>query len=80
MCQENESEPQQTMIAVATETQAYRPIEWNHYSRSNRIGYFISHRKRFKKNGALKADNIHQVEQILFRFVQTESFQNDKKL
>ena len=34
---------------------------------------------RFKQKGTLKADEIHQAEQILFRFVQNESFPNVSK-
>ena len=36
-------------------------------------------RFKTKQKGALKADAIHQAEQILFRFVQTKSLQNVSK-
>ena len=36
-------------------------------------------RFKTKQSGTLKADKFHQAEQILFRFVQTESFPNVSK-
>ena len=36
-------------------------------------------RFKTKQKGTLKADEIHQAEQILFRFVQNESFPNVSK-
>ena len=36
-------------------------------------------RFKTKQSGTLKADKIHQAEQILFRFVQNESFPNISK-
>ena len=37
-------------------------------------------RFKTKQKGFLKTDEIHQAEQIMFRFVQTESFTNVSKL
>ena len=80
-CQLNEPEPEQVMSTVATETKLDRIFDWRQYSSFNRIKNFIVYFMRFKtkQKGPLKADEIHQAEQILFRFVQNESFPNVSK-
>ena len=51
------------------------------YSTFNQILSFIAYCMRFKtkQRGTLKEEEIHQAEQILFRFIQTESFPNVSK-
>ena len=80
-CQVNELEPEQVMSTVATETKLDQIFDWRRYSFFNRIRNFIAYCMRFKakQKGPLKADEIHQAEQILFRFVQNESFPNVSK-
>ena len=80
-CQVNEREPEQVMSTVATETKLNQIFDWRRYSTFNRIRNFIAYCMRFKtkQKGPLKADEIHQAEQKLFRFVQTESFPNVSK-
>ena len=77
-CQENEFGPEQGTSTVATETKFDQLIDWRRYSTLNRIRNFIAYCMRFKtkQRGPLKADEIHQAEQILIRFVQNESFPN----
>ena len=79
--QVNELEPEQVMSTVATETKLDQIFDWRRYSSFNRIRNFIAYCMRFKtkQKGPLKADEIHQAEQILFRFVQNESFPNVSK-
>ena len=79
--QENEFEHEQVMSTVATETKLDQIFDWRRYSSFNRIRNFIAYCMRFKtkQKGTLKADEIHQAEQILFRFVQNESFPNVSK-
>ena len=74
-CQENEVE---AISTAATETQVEQTFDWNRYSSFNKIRNFMVYCMRFKtkQRGALKAGKIHQAEQILFRFVQNESFPN----
>ena len=74
--QVNESEAEQVTSSVATETELDQLFDWKRYSTFNRTRNFVSYYVRFKtkQKGPLKADEIHQAEQILFRFVQTESF------
>ena len=80
-CQENELEPEQVTGTAATETKLDQLFDWRRYSTFNRIRNFIAYCMRFKtkQKGTLKADEIHQAEQILFRFVQNESFPNVSK-
>ena len=80
-CQVNELEPEQVMSTVATDTKLEQLFDWRRYSSFNRIRTFIAYCRRFKteQKGPLKADEIHQAEQILFRFVQNESFPNVSK-
>ena len=80
-CQENELEPEQVTITAATENKLDQLFDWRRYSTFNRIRNVISYCMRFKtkQKGTLKADEIHQAEQILFRFVQKESFLNVSK-
>ena len=81
LCQQNELEPEQVMSTVATENKLDQLFDWRRYSTFNRIGNFIAYCMRFqtKQKGTLKADEIHQAEPILFRFVQNESFPNVSK-
>ena len=80
-CQVNEVEAKQATSTVATENKLDQLFDWRRDSTFNRIRNFISYCMRFKtkQRGTLKADEIHQAEQILFRFVQTESFPNVSK-
>ena len=80
-CQENEVEAEQAISTVATETQVEQTFDWNRYSSFNKIRNFIAYCMRFKtkEKGPLKAEEIHQAEQILFRFVQAETFPNVSK-
>ena len=80
-CQVNELEPEQVTSTVATETKLEQLFDWRRYSSFKRIRNFIAYCMRFKtkQKGPLKADEIHQAEQILFRFVQNESFPNVSK-
>ena len=80
-CQVNEVEAKQAISTVATENKINQLFDWRRYSSSNRIRNFIAYCMRFKtkQRGTLKADEIHQAEQILFRFVQNESFPNISK-
>ena len=79
--QENEVEAEQAISIVAKETQVKQTFDWNRYSSFNEIRNFIAYCMKFKtkEKGPLKAEEIHQAEQILFRFVQTESFPNVSK-
>ena len=79
-CQEKELELEQVTSTVATETRLDQLFDWR-YSTFNRIRNFIAYCLRFKtkRKGPLKADEIHQAEQILFRFVQNERFPNISK-
>ena len=80
-CQENEVEAEQVTSTVATETKLDQLFDWGQYSIFNRIKNFIAYCMMFKtkQRGPLKADEIHQAEQILFRFVLNESFPNVSK-
>ena len=75
-CQVNEAEAEQVTSSGATETELDQLFDWRRYIIFNRIRNFIAYCMRFKtkQKGLLKADEIHQAEQILFPFVQTESF------
>ena len=77
----NEAEPEKVTSTVATETKLDQLFDCRQYSTFNRIRDFIAYCMRFKtkQKGALKADKIHQAEQILFRFVQNKSFRNVSK-
>ena len=77
----NEIEAEQATSTFATETELEQLLNWTQYSSFNRIRNFIAYCMRFKtkQNGPLKADEIHQAEQIQFRFLQTESFPNVSK-
>ena len=79
--QENELDPEQATSIVATENNLEQLFDWRRYSSFKRIRNFIAYCMRFKtkQKGLLKADKIHQAEQILFRFVQTESVPNVSK-
>ena len=80
-CQENELAPEQVTSTVATETKLEQVFDWRRYSTFNRIRNFIAYCMRFKtkQKGTLKADDIHQAEQIMFRFVHNESVPNVSK-
>ena len=82
-CQENELEPEQVTSTVATETILEQIFDWRRYSSFNRIKNFITCcmrlRTRTKQKGTLKAEEFHQAEQIMFRFVQNESLPNVSK-
>ena len=80
-CKKNEIEAEQAISTVAAETQIDQPFDWNRYSSSNKIRNFIADcmRLKTKEKGPLKAEEIYQAEQILFRFVQAESFPNVSK-
>ena len=80
-CQENELEPEQVTSTVATETKLDQIFDWRRYSSFNRIKNFNAYCMSFKTKQkiTLKADEIHPAEQILFRFVQNESFPNVTK-
>ena len=71
-CQVNEAEAEQVTCTVASETKLDQLFDWRRYSTLNRIRKFIAYCIRFKRKqkGPLKADETHQAEQILFRFVQ----------
>ena len=77
----NEIEADQFTSTVATENKLDQLFDWRRYSSFNRIWNFIAYCMRFKTkhSGTLKADEIHQAEQILFRFVQNETFPNVSK-
>ena len=79
--QENELEPEQVTSTVATETELEKLFDWRRYSTFNRIRNLIAYcmRVKTKQKELLKADELHQAEQILFRCVQNESFPNDSK-
>ena len=66
-CQVNELEPEKFTSTVATETKQDQLFDWRRYSTFNRIRNFIAYCKRFKtrQKCTLKADEIHQAEQIL---------------
>ena len=72
----NEVEAEQAIATVATETDPDQLIDWRRYNSFNRIRKIIAFCMSFKmkQKGPLKADEIHQAEQILFRFVQNEYF------
>ena len=78
---QDELETDQVNSTVATETKLEQLFNWRRYSRFNRNGNFIAHCMGFKtkQRGTLKAEEIHQAEQIMFRFVQNESFPNVSK-
>ena len=80
-CQVNEVEAEQATSTVATEIKLDQLFDWRRYSTFKRIRNFIVYCMRFKtkQRGTLKADKIHQAEQILFSFVQAESFPNVSK-
>ena len=80
-CQVNELEPEQVTSTVATETKLEQLFDLKRYSTFIQIRNFIAYCMRFKtkQKGTLKADEIHQAEQIIFRFVQNESFPNVSK-
>ena len=80
-CQVNEVEAEQATSTVATENKLDQLFDWRRYSIFNRIKHFIAYCLRFKtkQRDTLKAEEIHQAERILFRFVQTESFPNVSK-
>ena len=80
-CQVNEVVAEQATSTVATENKLDQLFDWRRYSTFNRIRNFIDYCMRFKtkQRGTLKAEEINQAEQILFRFIQTESFPNVSK-
>ena len=77
----SEVEAEQATSTVAAENKLDQLFDWRRSSTFNRIRNFIPYCMRFKtkQRGALKADQNHQAEQILFRFAQTESFLIDSK-
>ena len=80
-CQENEVELEQVTSTVATENKLYQLFNLRQDSTFNRIRKFTAYCLRFETNekGPLKADEIHQAEKILFRFVQNKIFPNVSK-
>ena len=80
-CQENEIEPEQVISTVATENKLDQPFDWRRCSSLNRIRNFNAYCMRYttKLNETLKADKVHQAEQILFQFVQNETLPNVSK-
>ena len=80
-CQVNEADAEQVTSTVATETELEQLFDRTRYSTSNRTRNLIAYCLRFKmkQNCNLKAEEIHQVEQKLFKFVQTENFPNVSK-
>ena len=80
-CQVNAVEAEQATSTVATENKIAQLFDSRRYSTFNRIINFIAYCMSFKRKqrDTLKTDEIHQAEQILFRFVQTESFPNVSK-
>ena len=77
----NEAEAEEVTSTLATETELDQLINWWRCSSFNQNRNFIAYCMGFKtkQKGPLKADEIQQAEQILFRFVQTESFPNVSK-
>ena len=75
-CQVKEVEAEQVTSVVLTETKLNQLFDLRRYSSFNRIRNVIAYCRRFKtkQKGTIKAGKIHQAEQILFRFVQNESF------
>ena len=65
--------------ATSTVAAVNKLFDWRRYSTFNRIRNFIAYCMQFKTKhrGTLKADEIHEAEQILFPFVQ--SFPNVSK-
>ena len=59
----------------ATETNNNQAFDWNRYNSFSGTKKFIGYSKRYKTKhkAPLKANEIHQVEQLVFQFVQTES-------
>ena len=80
-CQVKEVEAEQATSTVATKNKLDQLFDWRRYSTFNRIRNFIAYCMRFKtkQRVTLKTEEIHQAKQILFRFVQTESFPNVSK-
>ena len=80
-CQENEIEPEQVISTVATENKLDQPFDWRRCNSLNRIRNFSAYCKRYttKLKETLKADKVHQAEQILFQFVQNENLPNVSK-
>ena len=80
-CQVNEAETDQVTSTVATKTELDQLFGWYQYSAFNRIRNFTAYcmRSKTKQKGPLKADEIHQAEQILFQFVHIKSFLNVSK-
>ena len=80
-CHVNELEPEQVTSTLATETKLDQLFDWRRYGAFNRNRNFNAYCMRFKtkQRGTLKADETHQAEQIMFRFVQNESFPNVSK-
>ena len=77
-CQVNEVEAEQATSTMATENKLDQLFDWRRYSTFNQIRNFIAYCMRLntKHRGTLKADEIQQAQEILFRFVQNESFPN----
>ena len=68
VCRGTEQEVPAKMSTVATETKLDQIFDWRRYSSFNRIRNVFAYCMRFntKQKGPLKADEIHQAEQILF--------------
>ena len=79
--QVNEAEAEQFTYTVATETEIDKLFDWRRYSSFNQNRNFMTYCMRFKRKQKrpLKADEVHQAEQIFFRFVQNESLPNVSK-
>ena len=77
----NEAEAEQATGTVVTETELDQLFDWRRYNSFNQIRNFIPYYigSKKKQKGPLKAEEVNQAEQILFRFVQTESFPNVSK-
>ena len=82
----SEAEAEQVTSSVATETELEQLFDWTRYSTFNRNRNFIAYYMRFKtkQKETIKADEVHQAEQILFRFFSNrklpECFKVDSQL
>ena len=72
-CQVKEAEAEQVISTVATQIEIDKLFDWRQKSSFNQVRNFIAYCKRLKtkQKGPLKAHEVHQAEQILFRFVQS---------
>ena len=68
-CQENEFEPMQNTSTTATEAKLDQYLTEDDTVNRTRNVFAYCMRFKTKEKGAFKADEIHQADQILFRFV-----------